>query len=722
MALDPYQPCSCGSGKKVRFCCSKDLSAELERIERMIGGDQRMAALDLVNTQLDKTPDRPCLLAYKTMLCTELGQNAQAEEAIVKFLMVAPDNPVALADSALLEASKAGTAMVALPALQKALENCKEEMPQRVYEAIGAFGQALLAEGEILPARGYLLLHASISGEEDNQSLGLLMRLYRSDQIPILLKQEVTFEDPAKDVPWRKDFEQAMRLSNRGAWAPAVEIFRGLLKQDPENFALRKNMAVLTGFLGDHAAVAEAYREIVKLGDAVPLEDRVEAEALAELMFPSEANEVDVKLYKYAVPDADKLSEKLLSSDSVLSPMLDLSQLAEEGQPPPRGAFLMLDKAPPAEGTDLTLENTPNQLAEVLLFGKETDCEARIELAVTAADNEQQVIDTILAACGDLINSEPEIKVVGQKSEQAGVLSVSPYVPPTATPEQRGAFASLLRRHKTLEVWPTISAPSLDGKSPEEAAGHAKYEVRTLALVLLLELAGQTNVGDFDFDELRTKLGLPTLGTIDPTDQDLSDMPTNRLSRLDPAKLTDPQVKDACRRASMFGIPAALLKLGAEVLSRDLTSGAEEKASILGAMARCAAESNEAIRLIHEACSVATEGGLSPANWLLEELHLRIQRRDQAEVQQLVTLLQQQYLNEPGIAQGLYEILAGAGLISPDGPAPVTGPHMAAQGLQQQAAAKQQADGGLWTPDGAQPAAESDEGEGKSKLWVPGMD
>ena len=35
MALDHYQPCLCGSGKKLKFCCG-DLAPELEKIDRMI--------------------------------------------------------------------------------------------------------------------------------------------------------------------------------------------------------------------------------------------------------------------------------------------------------------------------------------------------------------------------------------------------------------------------------------------------------------------------------------------------------------------------------------------------------------------------------------------------------------------------------------------------------------------------------------------------------------
>ena len=34
MPIDKYQPCPCGSGKKIKFCCSADIVAELDEAHR----------------------------------------------------------------------------------------------------------------------------------------------------------------------------------------------------------------------------------------------------------------------------------------------------------------------------------------------------------------------------------------------------------------------------------------------------------------------------------------------------------------------------------------------------------------------------------------------------------------------------------------------------------------------------------------------------------------
>ena len=67
MPIDPYSPCPGGTGKKIKFCCS-DLTAELDKIQRMLDGEQRAACLEYIDTLEAKFPERACLLSIKAML------------------------------------------------------------------------------------------------------------------------------------------------------------------------------------------------------------------------------------------------------------------------------------------------------------------------------------------------------------------------------------------------------------------------------------------------------------------------------------------------------------------------------------------------------------------------------------------------------------------------------------------------------------------------------
>ena len=112
---------------------------------------------------------------------------------------------------------------------------------------------------------------------------------------------------------------------------------------------------------------------------------------------------------------------------------------------------------------------------------------------------------------------------------------------------------------------------------------------------------------------------------------------------------------------------------------------------------------------------MAEKAGQSPASWLILELSLQFARGDSNEVNRLLTQIQRDHMNEPGVAQALTELLVGLGVLRPDGmPAGAAAgagmPGGPAAGPPPQAA---QEPGKLWTPGGEQG------GGGEKKLWTP---
>src|SRR6188472_1988 len=91
MAVDPYAICPCGSGKKLKFCCS-DLVGEIEKIHRMIEGEQPRAALRHVEQTLASHPGRASLLDLKTSLELSLGDLDAARETVTKFVATNQDS------------------------------------------------------------------------------------------------------------------------------------------------------------------------------------------------------------------------------------------------------------------------------------------------------------------------------------------------------------------------------------------------------------------------------------------------------------------------------------------------------------------------------------------------------------------------------------------------------------------------------------------------------
>src|SRR5689334_13035866 len=144
-SLDPYSPCPCGTGKKIKFCCP-DLIHELEQIQSMLEGGQRQACLDYIENLEKKHPNKACLITTRALLESALGNDAKAAATLEGFLAKSPTNPVALAELALVYAAQRG-AVAGIESLQRSLEQDPETLTGRVVMAVARLGEMLLMEG-----------------------------------------------------------------------------------------------------------------------------------------------------------------------------------------------------------------------------------------------------------------------------------------------------------------------------------------------------------------------------------------------------------------------------------------------------------------------------------------------------------------------------------------------------------------------------------------------
>jgi hypothetical protein len=281
-------------------------------------------------------------------------------------------------------------------------------------------------------------------------------------------------------------------------------------------------------------------------------------------------------------------------------------------------------------------------------------------------------------------------------------------------------LAELVRQHYDevfLNRWPASPLGVLDGKSPQEAAAEPQYRVTLLAAILLVEFWAEHHGTGFDFNLLRTRLGLPTLDAIDPEKTDLVSLPVGRLARVTVEKLPDEGLLRGFRRAMALGELSALRKFGRALADRPKFTDRENRLQILSLLARIEDEPDRALTYVNEGRKLAEEGGQSSAPWDLMELSMRFARGDEAGVQRLFNHLNAQHIREPGVAAALHNWLVQIGAIGPDGmpaermsPPPQAGP---ALDVPTEPAAEPTP---LWTPGGQQATGE------KPKLWMPGMD
>jgi len=714
MALDPYSICPGGTGKKIKFCCA-DLLPELEKLDRMLEGEQFQAALNHIDRLDSKYADRACLLATKAFIERATGQIDRARATVERFLEKHPNNPVALAESAILVAATEG-GVAGMPILQRALSASADPLEPRVYEAIRVLGAVLASDGEYLAARAMALLQAAIN-REDNRAMEVMVRMNTHPSIPLLLKSERRLQESLADVPWKGAFDEAMAKIRRARWAEGAEALAALAEQHPTAVPIWRNLGVVRAWLADHAGAIAALEKLATLD--IPLEDAVESLALARLLADDPLGDmIDSVDLEYPIADADQVRTALLSSPRILPSPVDPSTLAEEGEPPPLAALLIFDRPNPDAGQPLEPSMIPQLVGQAALFGRQTDREARLEVLDVSRQDLDGVKALLADAGGGQLAGPAREEVVGKSSATQELLSRNWRLPDGTTREDLQRLTDQYLEKAILVDWPKQPLGLLDGKLPEEAAGQEAYRVRLPAAILVLDQWLDQRNSSFDLNRLRQHLGLPALEPIDPTAVDLKELPLVRLARLVVDRLTDEGLLGVYHRGMAFNARRAMQKFAREVAERPSLSGKEEQLHAFMILARMTEDMDKALQYVEQGRRAAEAAGQSSASWDLLELSFRFQRGEGAEAMRLIQHLQRQHIREPGVAQALTDLLIEVGLLRPDGSfagAPSAPPQAVGPGIVVPDVPGAEP-GKIWTPD-----SQASQGE-KSKLWVPGME
>ncbi len=720
MAIDSYSPCPCGSGKKLKFCCS-DLAGDLEKVQKMVAGDQPHAALKHVEKLLGKQPQRASLLDLQASLQLSMHDFDAARSTIGDFLEAHPLSATANAQAAILLAAME-QAHKSIGPLQNALEQLDQEMPLRVLEAVGAVGQSLLMQGDLTAARSHLLLYAAIAPEGDNRALELLLRMNLQAGLPLLMRESWRLLDCPAEVEWQAKFQQGADFSARGLWRQAEAIFAQLREEVGAVPEVVYNLALLRGWLGDSARYAAGLHEYAQL--EVSEEQAIEAEALAQIVNPDlEDPQLETVKLTYELADVEAVSERLVSDKRVEDYALDPQDLSDETIDRPRSTHVLLDRATPETGVDLERGDIPHVMAFLSLYGKRTDREAMLEVTTDRGEGLARVQkllgevtgDALGAAAGALGAATGE-EVVAKKSISEESLSWRWRLPDDTPPDHRRKLLAEQRHEAILEDWSNAPRAALQNKSPLEAVDQPDLRIALLASALIIEQAAVDPAELPLFETLREKLNLPQNEKIDPTDLDLEQVPLVRVPRFDFSKLPEDRLAKLLDRTGLMGANFAALIVAKEIVSRPELDEGSDRTAAYRQLIRLEPDTKQARQWSVEARAWSEKNGKSCAEWALMELELAIQQGEASEVQHALGEIRTSHLQEPGIAEATYRLLYSAGLVAPPD-AQGGGTPMPLEAAPVGTAA---GGGGAWTPEGDAPASEaSTGGEKKSVIWTP---
>ena len=714
MSFDRYMPCPGGTGKKVKFCC-EDLLSDLEAIQKMLEGEQRLACLEHIDKVLKTSPDRPCLLAIKTLLHAEMQQTEAVETTLSRFEEQHPANPLAAAERA-IQLAEAGEPQQAVLKLQQALAAVDTQMPVRVYEAIGILGRALLAEGHIMAARAHLLLQASIGGSEDPRAMSLLAPLIRSPEIPLLLRDEQPLIEPKADDS--QEVRDAITIASKGNWLEAANRLEKLSQRDPPIATVLGNLAILQSWLARADEATAAWKKFAAL-DSLDSDQAIEAEAIAQLIDPQITfSTVPLICDTLEVVDAETLVTLLSASRQVeILGGPQASPLQAEGQPPPRLVFLLLDREMPSSGDGLALDKMPCVLGQGYLFGRETDRNARLEFVLYQDEQTDASLSVLKTIADGNLQASNQRQVLNEVPDIERRMALQIRVPPDTPVSDREQMAAEKQQQAIFEIWPDLPQPVLNGKTAREVANEQKNSRSLQAAILILETSQPAAGEVIDFNRLREKLGLPLPQPLSPQGIDPDRIPIVRIGRFNIAEMSDAWLLQAYRRAAMLAATGVVARLAREVIDRESLAGQVDKAEACGLLAGGAPTSEEAIQWLAQAQELAAQENTSPGRWLLAELDLRLRQHDATEAQELLQKIQADHIREPGIAQALFELLARYGIIDPQavpgGMSP--GDRTNSEDFETMApSANVEQEQKIWTPESSSSSPQK-----KSTIWTP---
>jgi len=701
MAINPYAPCPCGSGKKLKFCCS-DLAPEIEKVHAMVAGDQPHAALKHVEQLLAKQPNRASLLDLRANLELSMKELDAARKTIETYLAAHPDNASPHAQATILAAATEG-GQQAIGLLQDTLERLEDDtMPQRVLEAIGATGHALLLDANIVAARAHLMLYAGIAPEGDNQAIELLMRMNLQGGLPLLLRDSLVPAEAPEEAPWAERFTESLHLTNRGTWRKAEAALVQLQEEVGAEPEIMFNLALIRGWLGKTAELVSGLRAYAECSrQVVDKFNKTEAVALAQLLDSEQkVTMLDTVRLEYPITDEEVLSQRFVSDGRMDEHALEPDMIGSAEGIQPRNTYVLLDRPIAPSGVDLPLKEVAVVLGFVAVYGKRTDRNAYLEVTLDRDETFQQAQSLVAEIAGDAIENAGDEKVVGEKAPSEAALSWRWRLPNDTPPAHRQKLLAERRRIALTEHWPTAPQAALGDKSPEQAASDASLATELAACMLIVQQAAVEPEELEIFDNLRAKLKMPSAEKVDPTDHDLERIPLVRILDMDLAKIDDEPLARLLNRVRMVGAQLMTLLVARELVSRESAAEEIDLSHAYRELIRLEPNPDTAQQWIETARAWSQSKGQSMAPWALHELEMAIEQNKPQEVQQVLEKMSQ-HMQEPGVAEAVYQILQSAGLLA--------APSESMPPLAEKPASE------LWTPESEQPAPS----EKKSALWTP---
>jgi tetratricopeptide (TPR) repeat protein len=560
VALDPYQSCPCGSGKKLKWCSPRVIE-EADKALALVSGGQIEAGLHQFDRLVKAHPEPSCLNMYlqtQRAICqaranpeldilAELARIAgEADEYALPHVLAAE---VYAQNSAWEEVVEAG---------RKGLARCPTEAADVRVELLTVLAAAF--DACHMPIAGWA---AGMQGKKLKPSAEAFDQVVNAIQanplLPNFIRHGLRFQSPDELEIFNEDRRTAWDKATAGERHWRLEeverAFRELVADDSRDAAAWYNLGVARAWLGDNAGAVEAFERRLKLEV-----DDEEAAKIAEIML--------VLQWATTMEDSSDFSLRQASYHIDLRAFADrtkeFKRLARvKGPQPGVELFFVLDQDVGQQVDPMLVGPTPSSIAMLLVTPQA--CALRSTLPEWYAEAkellERQFADAIQLEEETVVVAPPEVWL----HELVGIVVPRGGESPDAARERRVAAYF-------EEAWINKPLRMLENTSPIDASASKTLRRRLEAVVRDLERRMKAFDVGYNFDRVRNKLGLMSLipeGTRkEDTPLDVSAFSAAQLADLDASKIDDDALLTAYRSANGMDLPTTALKFAAEMSAR----------------------------------------------------------------------------------------------------------------------------------------------------------
>jgi tetratricopeptide (TPR) repeat protein len=562
MALDLYDPCPCGSGKKFKWCCHP-IHVEVDRAFRQEAEGQHDTALRLMDEVIAAHPDNAEALGRKAQLLYENGKAEEAETTLQKAFDLNPKYPFGFFLRGLFRMEE-GEVQGSLLSFRKAAE----AYDPQAHDYLGRI-YTLIVECELKmnrPVAALAALKLALHFHPGNEELRKAKDQVFGPQsrFPAVARKDFSFQPPTS--AGRRELWDKALAAPQGKLAEAVQAFEQLTQADGNDAAAWFNLGLSRAWIGENRGALEAFDRYVNLetDEAKAGEAWALAEVLCQGHGMDEFTDFIEHSHLFQMRDVSQVFNLLDAwhQERRFIPF----QVSQENQVV---SGLVLEKKP-----QLTPELAANQVlglqAYILLIGDHlrlwhTNTAALAQARQELQERVGQFIHEVQTEQGPASFNDLLAEVLGF---------------PTQAGEAEKA-KQLMSDHTARffeETWIHRPLKALNGISPVDAAGSPVLRKKLRGVIQFIqECAAVTPAREYDYDRLRRKLGLAgaagAAGPAATAGPDIAAMSAAELSGLADDKLAEPQLELAYQTAVKLDARELAGRFAKVLIARPVAAG-----------------------------------------------------------------------------------------------------------------------------------------------------